>query len=306
MTSPPTRIPCGFAIPQVFPDGPVELDTIRSIATRAEELGFESLWTQEQIVGRSRSLEPLTLLSHLAAVTEWVRLGVSVIVLPYRSPVQLAKAVGSLDQLSGGRAILGVGLGARGNEPVFGISERRRIRRLIESVQVMDALWTQDEAVFDGCFFKLDGTPMEPKPLQRPRPPIWFGARTEKALRRAVRYGDGWMGPGSSSSADFREHVQIVRRALDESGRDPSTFTISKRVYIAIDEDAERAERRLKAWFAHHYRNADMASRVSTWGPAERCYDDIDALIQAGAQHLLLNPVFDYEVHLDKLAHYVR
>ena len=298
------RIGAGFAIPQVFPDGPVDRDVIRHVATRAEALGYDSLWTQEQIVGRSRSLEPLSLLSFLAAITERVRLGVSVLVLPHRNPVQLAKTLGTLDHLSDGRLTLGVGLGGAGQEIAFGIQEGRRVRRFIEALQVMDALWKQEEAKFEGEFFRLEGTPMTPKPLQQPRPPVWFGARTEPALKRAVRYGDGWMGPGSSSTADFRQHVSFVRQFLEESGRDPAAFAISKRVYVAIDDDADRAERRLTDWFGHHYGNPGMASQVSIWGPPEHCYERIEEIIDAGARHLLLNPVFDYDEHLDALARY--
>ena len=190
----------GFAIPQVFPDVDIDLDAIRSTAERAEELGYDSLWTQEQIVGSSQSLEPVVLLSYLAGITTTIRLGVSVIVLPNRNHVQLAKALSGVDLLSGGRLTVGVGLGG-GHVPAFGISEGRRVRRFIEALQVMDALWTQDAASYDGQLYSLTDVPMQPKPVQRPRPPVWFGARTENALRRAVRHADGWMGPGSSSAS---------------------------------------------------------------------------------------------------------
>ena len=304
MTSPPPAVRAGFAIPQVFPDGPVDSELIGHVASRAEELGYESLWTQEQILGSSRSLEPVTLLSFLASITDRVRLGVSVVVLPMRNPVQLAKALGTVDLLSGGRLTVGVGIGGGGNAAAFGISEERRVRRFVESLQVMDALWQDGEARIDGQFFRLDGASMEPKPAQRPRPPVWFGARTEPALRRAVRYGDGWMGPGSSSTADFKSHVGYLRRFLDEDGRDPAGFAISKRIYVAIDDNPARAERRLTEWFGHHYGRPGQARQVSVYGPAERCYEGIDEIIEAGAQHVLLNPVFDYDEHLDALSRY--
>ncbi len=295
----------GFAIPQVFPDGDIDLDAIRCTAERAEELGYDSLWTQEQIVGTSQSLEPVVLLSYLAGITTTIRLGVSVIVLPNRNPVQLAKALSSVDLLSNGRLTVGVGLGG-GHVPAFGIPEGRRVRRFVEALQVMDALWTQDAASYDGQLYSLTDVPMQPRPVQRPRPPVWFGARTENALRRAVRHADGWMGPGSSSTADFKEHVGHLRRFLDEAGRDPSTFPISKRVYVAIDDDEARAKRRLTDWFGHHYGRPEMTSQVAIWGSAGSCFERIDEIIDTGAQHLLLNPVFDYDEHLSTLARYVR
>ncbi len=297
-------IRAGFAIPQVFPDGPVDVEEIRRIAQKAESIGYADLWVQEQIVGSSRSLEPVSLLSYLAAITSRVRLGTSVIVLPKRSPVQLAKSLGTLDVLSGGRITVGVGLGAEQNNEAFGIESGRIVRRFLDALHAMDALWTQDEAQYDSDFFRLNGAAMEPTPMQRPRPPIWFGARTDAALKRAARHADGWMGPGSSSAEDFKEHVASLRRHLEDRGRDPASFPISKRVYLAIDNNSGRAKRRLADWFGHHYRNPDMASRVSIWGSLESCVERIDAIIDAGADHLLLNPVFDYDDHLDALRDY--
>jgi alkanesulfonate monooxygenase SsuD/methylene tetrahydromethanopterin reductase-like flavin-dependent oxidoreductase (luciferase family) len=143
---------------------------------------------------------------------------------------------------------------------------------------------------------------MEPKPIQKPHLPLWIGAREPVGLKRAVRYGDGWIGAGSSSSADFVKQVGEIRRLLDETRRDPATFAISKRVYVAINHDRDRAERRLREWFAVRYKNSDMAARVSIWGSAKECVDKLGYLVEAGAKHLLLNPVFDEMEHLEALA----
>ena len=143
---------------------------------------------------------------------------------------------------------------------------------------------------------------MEPKPVQKPHPPIWFGARSESALRRAVRHGDGWMGAGSSSSDDFVKQYGQLQRFLDESQRDPASFTISKRVYVAVDNDRGRAEKRLREWFGIRYKNADMGSQVSVWGSRQECIDKLGAVVQAGAQHLMINPAFDDMEHLEIVA----
>jgi probable F420-dependent oxidoreductase len=270
-------------------------------------MGYDSLWTQERIIGPSVSLEPLALMSYLAAVTETVRLGVSVLVLPLRSPPQLAKALATLDVLSEGRLDVGIGLGGSDKDaPAYGYDAGRRVRRFNEALALIDALWKNESVEYEGELYSLSGGSMAPKPVQKPRPPVWFGARAEAALRRAAKYGDGWMGPGSSSADDFRTSVAILRDALDAEGRDPSTYPVSKRVYVAIDDNADRAEGRLTEWFGHHYGNPEMASRVSIWGSAEHCYEQIAAIIDAGAEHLLLNPVFDYDEHLEALQRYVR
>ena len=143
---------------------------------------------------------------------------------------------------------------------------------------------------------------MEPKPLQKPHPPIWFGARHPNALKRAVRHADGWMGAGSSSTAEFIEGVGRARMYLEEAGRDPSTFAISKRVYVALDNDEQRAERRLREWFGRRYKNAEMASQVSAWGSVARCTDMLAEIVEAGAEMVMLNPAFDHMEHLEALS----
>ena len=168
----------------------------------------------------------------------------------------------------------------------------------------MRALWSEREATFAGDFFQLENTRMEPKPVQQPGPPVWFGGHVEDALRRAARLGDGWMGAGSSSIEDFREQVTVLRRCLEEADRDATGFTISKRIYLAIDDDRGRAERRLRDWFRHVYGSPDLANQVAVWGPAEACYERIDEAIAIGAQHLVLHPVFDFDEHLEALARY--
>jgi len=295
------KTPCGIAIPQT--SSPVDGRLIRRSIERAEELGYESVWVQEQIISDSPILEPVTLLAYAAALTSKVRLGTAVLLTVIRNPVQLAKSLASLDQLSRGRLTVGVGIGGpHVPERIFGISSERRARQFVEGLQVMKALWTQPRASFSGDFWRLENVPMEPKPLQRPHPPLWFGAREPVALKRAVRYGDGWMGAGSSSSADFIKQVGEVRRFLDEAKRDPVTFAISKRVYLAIDDDRARAERRLREWFGVRYKNAEMAARVSVWGSVAECVDKLGQLVRAGAKHLLLNPVFDEIEQLELFA----
>ena len=297
------NIPCGIAIPQSFADPSTDAGVIRRFLPRAEALGYEGLWVQEQIIGDVPILEPVTLLTYAAALTAKPHLGSSVLLTVIRNPVQLAKTLASLDQLSRGRLIVGVGIGgAHVPESVFGVSSERRGRRFVEGLQVMKELWTQPRATMNGEFWRFENVAMEPKPAQRPHPPLWFGAREAVALKRAARLGNGWMGAGSSSSADFVVQAEQLRRFLEEAKRDPDEFTISKRVYIAIDDDRARAERRLRDWFGMRYKNAEMASRVSIWGNRAECIDKLGEIVRAGARHLLLNPVFDEIEHLELLA----
>ncbi len=296
-------IPCGIAIPQSFIGAPIDVKLVREFLPRAEALGYDSLWVQEQIIGDVPILEPVTLLTYAAALTSKARLGTSVLLTVIRNPVQLAKSLASLDQLSNGRLIVGVGIGgAHVPEAVFGVPSERRARRFVEGLKVMKALWTQTRATVNGDFWRFENVAMEPKPAQKPHPPLWLGARDAIGLRRAVRHGDGWMGAGSSSSADFVAQVEILRGLLDEAKRDPASFALSKRVYIAVDDDRARAERLLREWFGVRYRNAEMASRVCVWGSRAECADRLGALVRAGARHLMLNPVFDEMEQMEFLA----
>ncbi len=302
------KTPCGIEIPEVFLNGPVDMQLIRNFVTEAEALGYDSLWVQEKIVGDFSMLEPVSLLCYTAALTSKLRLGTAVLLTVLRNPVQLAKSLSTLDQMSHGRLMVGVGIGfgirrhVPLEESIFGYSGERRVRRFTEGLQVMKALWTEPLASFEGTFWKFKDVPMEPKPFQKPHPPVWFGAHREPALRRAVKYGEGWMGAGSSSTADFIKESALIRRFLDEAGRDPASFAISKRVYLAVDGNRERAERRLREWFAVRYKNADLASRVAIWGSVAECTEKLLEIVRAGAKHLVLNPVFDQMEHLELLA----
>ncbi len=305
------KTPCGIEIPQVFVDGPVDMQHIRDFLTKAEALGYDSLWVQENLISDFSILEPVSLLNYAAAVTTKLRLGTSVLLLILRNPIQLAKSLSTLDQMSGGRLIMGVGIGVAGRrhmpieESLFGYSAEKRVRRFIEGLEVVKLLWTEAGASYQGTFWHFNNIPMEPKPMQKPRPPIWFGAHHESALRRAVRHGDGWMGAGSSSTSDFIRESALIRRFLDEAGRDAKSFAVSKRVYIAVDSDHRRAERRLREWFWIRYKNADLAGRVALWGSRDECIEKLQEIIRAGAKHLVLNPVFEEMEHLELLANEV-
>jgi alkanesulfonate monooxygenase SsuD/methylene tetrahydromethanopterin reductase-like flavin-dependent oxidoreductase (luciferase family) len=197
---------------------------------------------------------------------------------------------------------VGIGIGGHVRESIFGLPSEHRIRRFVEALHVMKTLWTTSKATVQGTYWQFENVAMEPKPVQKPHPPVWFGARQEAALQRAVQHGDGFMGAGSSSTEDFMTQYGILQRCLEQAKRDLGTFAISKRVYLAVDNHRDRAERRLREWFSTRYKNAEMASRVAIWGSRGECLDKLGALVKAGAQHLMLNPVFDEMEHLELLA----
>ena len=294
-------IPSGISVPQSFIDGPVDMGLIKEFVSTAEDLGYKGLWVQEKIIGEISSLEPINLLSYISSLTSTVDLGVAVIIGSTRNPILLAKELASLDQMSNGRLILGYALG--GNPRNYSLMDgpnSKRVRHFIESLKVIKSLWTEDSPKVEGDFWNFDGLPIYPKPLQKPHPPIWFGGRHSDALKRAAKYGDGWMGAGSTSSDQFVEHTAIIREELNHLNRSEDDFKISKRVYVAIDPDKSRAEEKLRTWFKANYGNPDLGSQVSLWGTSDEIIPQLQILIDSGAGMLMFNPVFDHMFHFRK------
>lgn len=298
-----SRLTLGVAIPQTFPDGRIDPRRIQSFVQRAEALGFESAWVVEHTFGTMPALAPIELLTYAAAVTERLRLGAAVLLTALRTPVQTAKSLATLDQLSGGRLIVGVGLGGNPKVyPAFGLTADRRAARFAEGLRVMKRLWTEPQVTLDGEFYRLENASVQPRPLQTPHPPLWFGGHHPLALRRAAELGDGFIGAGSASTAAFAEQMTVLRSILAERGRDPASFPIGKRVYLAIDRDRARAGKRLAEWFGAFYGRPALAEEVSVWGDVDACVEGLRAVAAAGSGFLLLNPVFDEAEQLERIA----
>jgi alkanesulfonate monooxygenase SsuD/methylene tetrahydromethanopterin reductase-like flavin-dependent oxidoreductase (luciferase family) len=152
----------------------------------------------------------------------------------------------------------------------------------------MKCLWTEKSVTLQGRFAKLENVTMEPKPIQKPFPPIWFGGRADAALRRAVELGDGYIGAGSTPLETF---IEDIKQLAPE-------FPKAKRLYLAFGDDLPR----LRQWFGAVYGQPEMADRVAVWGSSQRILDEVARLQQAGVNHVLLNPVFDEDEQMERLA----
>jgi probable F420-dependent oxidoreductase len=225
-------ISCGCPVSGAWADPA----SVTRFAIRAEELGYHGLWGfQRLLVGAGQDLapvyqsvlDPLLTLAYAAARTTTIRLGVAVVNLPYVSPAYLAKQAATLDVLSGGRADLGLGTGW--SEPEFvatGSDPRPRGRRTEEYLAALRTLWNDPVARLDGEFYRVPPSRMDPRPVQAGGPPILLGGTADIALRRAGRIAAGWVSSSRASLADIERGAQIVRRAAEESGRDPDTVRI--------------------------------------------------------------------------------
>jgi probable F420-dependent oxidoreductase len=294
-----------ISIPQNIADGAFDPAAMRGYLARAEELGFASAWTQEQVLGTIPHLGPVETLTYAASCTERMRLGCAVFITSLHSPVHLAKSLSTLDQLSRGRLEVGIGTGGRSRMfSAFGVDPESFVARFNEGLRLMRALWAEPRVDFNGRFWQLNGAAMEPKPFQKPGPRIWFGGSHPAALGRAVRHGDGFFGAGSNTTEQFAKQVQIVRDELADQGRDPAGFPIAKRVYIAVDDDAERARERMRAALDRLYGffgRGDMTP-VSVWGTPDGCVRGLRGVANSGAELILLNPLFDDAEQMERLA----
>jgi probable F420-dependent oxidoreductase len=298
------RIPFGISLPHRSPDT-IGMDDVRHVAQRAEALGFRDLWVTENILDHVNCFDSVVVLTYAAAVTTRIRVGCSVVVLAVHSPNMVAHQWATLDYVSGGRAILAVGLGREHHYREFEVPEEGKVRRFREEVEIIKSLWTQERTSYDGKFYHLDGATMAPKPVQKPHIPLWMGVGHPNAVRRTASLADGWMGSGGSSIAEFGRSVPILKDALTAAGRDPEAFPISKRVFMAVDEKPERARAELNRWFTEVYRNPEGTDASGIWGTPEQVKEKLEALVAMGANHLMLNPVSRYAEQLEAVAEIV-
>ena len=298
------RMRFAIAIPQLYGDGEFDPAAFRAYLARVEELGFDSAWTQEHVLGAAPVLGPVETMTYAAACTGRLRLGCVVFVSTLYSPVHLAKSLSTLDQLSHGRIEIGVGTGGPARPfAAFGVDPGRYVARFTEGLALMKALWTESRVTFDGEFWQLKDVAMEPKPVQKPRPPIWFGGSGPAALRRAARLGDGFFGAGSTPTATFAAQVQIVREALARSGRPAGGFAIAKRVYVAVDSDAGRARDRMNQALERLYgRRSPDIEAAAIAGPPADCVRELRQVADAGAELILFTPLFELAEHAEWLA----
>jgi probable F420-dependent oxidoreductase len=293
-----------ISIPQFYADGEFDPAAFRAYFARAEELGYDSAWTQEQVLGAAPVLAPLEAMTYAAACTERMRLGCVVFVSVLHSPVHLAKSLSTLDQLSRGRVDVGVGAGGAFRPfGAFGMTRERYLERFTEGLALMKALWTQPRVTADSEFWQLSDAAMEPKPFQKPHPPVWFGGAAPAAVRRAVRLGDGFFGAGSSPTANFAEQVRIIRETLAEAGRAAADFPIAKRVYIAVDDDPGRARQRVNTELERIYgRRVESIEAAAVAGTAADCVRELRNVAAAGAELILFTTLFDPAGQAGRLA----
>lgn len=250
-------------------------DEILETALAAEGLGYDSIWVSDHVVVPDHHnvfgevfYDPLISLGFIASVTSRIALGTSVLVLPYRNPLVLAKSVSSLDALSEGRVVLGIGSGwLKGEFEALGVDYTKRGHITDEYIKIMKELWTSESPSYKGEYFSFSGIRYEPKPVQKLHPPIWVGGESRSAVERAVRYGDGWH-PVGLTPEEMGAKVREVRSLLP--GEKKESFVMSLRRNVEINEGRE------------------FGPEETLRGGLGKIRDGIEAYREAGVDHLVL------------------
>jgi probable F420-dependent oxidoreductase len=273
--------------------------SILDLARRCEALGFDSLWMGDHVSFHVPILESLSLLAFLAAATERVQLGTSVYLLPLRSPAIAAKTAATVDVLSGGRTILGIGVG--GEFPpefeVCGVPVAERGSRTDEAIGILRRLWSESGVVHRGRHFAFGPVSLDPKPLQPGGPPIWVGGRREPAFRRAGRLGDGYISHMTSPET-YRANLETMARHAEEAGREIARFGTAAFLFTALDDAYEKALDRAAGTLSAVYKRPlevfrEAATRYCLLGRPEDCLEQMRRFAAAGVRHFVLSPLSD-------------
>ncbi len=303
----PARI--GYLLPtrESIMEGRPEGAPLLALAERAESLGYDSVWVGDSLLARPRH-EPITLLAGVAGRTKRVQLGTAVLLPALRNPVLLAHQVATLDQVSVGRVILGVGIATdvpniRAEFRAAGVPFEKRVGTLMEGMRLCKALWSGKPVDWDGRWHVEQGV-LGPTPHRPGGPPIWGGGSAPAALERAGRYFDGWF-PTGPDAKGWGQQWRKVQEIAQAAGRKPSDFEAAVYLTLAVDDDAAKAEARLNEFLSAYYgqRPDVLKKRQACFsGSASAAAEFLNGYIREGARTLVLRFAGDHERHLELFA----
>ncbi|HLZ69792.1 MAG TPA: LLM class flavin-dependent oxidoreductase [Dehalococcoidia bacterium] len=288
-----------------WPFGEAESSRFWEFIDRAEALGFDSLWLSDRLVSTAPILEPITGLAAVAGRTRNMKFGMSVVVLPLRNPVVLAKEIATIDFLSNGRMLPAFGIGTEDvrEYEAAGVAREERAGRTDEAVGLMRRLWSEEHVTHHGRYYHASDVTITPRPVQKSLP-IWFGGRSEAAFRRVGRSGDGWLASFITTD-EFAEGAAAIRRQAAAANRaiDEDHYGVLLSTCVARSREAANE---LAAPFLRRVRPDASAEQVSAFGTPEDCARRIAAYLEAGASKFVLRPVCPPEHLLDQLERLAR
>lgn len=278
-----------------------------SLAKRAEALGYDSLWIGDSLFDKPRH-EPLVMLAAVAARTKRVTIGTGVLLPALRNPIQLAQQAATLDQLSEGRLVLGIGIspdqpGIRAEFAAVGVPFEKRVGRVLEGMRLCRALWSGEPVTWEGRW-RIENATIGPAPYRKGGPPIWMGGNTPGAMQRAARYFDGWF-PIYPSPERFAAQWQEIRTLRREAGRENEAFDGAMYMTVCVDDDTARGEARIDEFLEAYYpgRGALMKNH-QTWfaGSADAVAEWLARYAAGGLTHFVIRFAGEHERQLDAVA----
>jgi probable F420-dependent oxidoreductase len=283
------KIGVGFSVSRAGIPGP---DEICAFAERVEELGIDSIWPSDHIVSRQPSLDVACLMALFAARTRKIKMGPSVLSLPARDPIQVAKTFATLDHLSGGRrrVIMAVGLGGDTRDcTVSGIPENERGARMREGVEVMRKLWSGPDVTHEGRFYRFANVTIEPRPVGGPLD-VWIGGQSDLALKRVARYGDGWM-PSFITADEFAAGMVKLGGYACEHGRTIEPGEAGVLLLTHVSRDAEGAREVARKFLARSPIPQEALDQRSAIGTVDEVVARLQRYVAAGCTKFILFPV---------------
>ena len=281
-------------------------ETQFGIARMAEERGFHSIWCGDHLSFHNPIYESLTLLASYASITTRIKLGSAVYLLALRSAAVAAKVTSTLDVLCGGRLIFGVGVGGENPKEfeLAGVPHKERGARVTEAIDVVRTLWRDTPATFKGRFSSFENVSIDPKPVQKPGPPIWIGGRSDAALARAGRQGDGWISYVVQASR-FKESLDKIHAAA--GSRNLDGFVPAHLTFITVGKDYETAKatwvRLLSKRYAQDF--GPLAGKYGVIGTPAQCAEQLQTFVDAGCRYFVMDSIVDVaeeQAHLETIA----
>ena len=282
------KVRIGIALGQ-WPNKDLSPGAIVDLVDYFESLDVDSLWVSDRLVSSALTLEPITFLSFIAGRLRHMKLGTSTLVLPTRNPIVLAKELATLDFLSQGRLFPAIGLGGEESKDLqaVGISKKERAGRTDEMIILMRRLWTEEQVTFAGKYFAVEDATIMPRPWQKKGPPIWIGGRSEAALRRTGRLGDGWL-VSSVSPDEVEAGIRSIRRYAAAANREvpEDHYGVLIPFYFAdnVEKACEIAGRSIRP-------RADLpTTEFTAFGTPDQVRAKVQAYINAGATKFIMRP----------------
>ena len=288
----------GLAVRNFVGPGEVpDIEGLYAYAQRSEALGFESLWAWDHVLlGVEPSfpiVDSITMLGAIAARTRTIKLGTGVLVLPLRNPVVAAKALGSLDVISGGRLILGVAAGWYAREfDAVGVPFKQRGRIFERNLDILTRLWTQERVTLKVDEFNLREAVMVPRAAQRPRPPILIGGYVDAVLKRAGTVGDGWL-TYFYTPESFTKGWEKVKAFAREAGRDPATLSSTNQLAVYVGASRAQTAADMRHWLSTEWDTAAWSESTiehAIHGSPEECVAQLKAHVATGVDRIILIP----------------